>query len=181
MRFFSVLLLIFSLLPLSSALAAQKSGGKEPAKTPAAPAAPTERIYLDVEVYIDPIEQIAVDQNGRPISGTIQKFYSSGRLASETQWVDGRLHGVTRNYYENRTLMEETTWVNGQLHGPARLYDETGALRRENMYENGRDLSAPAGPDAAQGQSAQDQSADGDKAPAEAPSAKTGEGEETKQ
>jgi hypothetical protein len=180
MRLFSVLLLIFSLLLVSSAFAAQKTGVKKPAT---APTTPTERVYLDVEVNFDPIEQTASDQDGFPISGSIQSLYPNGRLAWETQWVEGKLHGVTRGYYENRKLMEETTWVNGKMHGPARWYDEKGNLRRETMYEDDKDLSAPAGQDEAQDQSADGDktpqeapAADGDKAPEESPSAKADEG-----
>ena len=137
MRVFSVLLLILTLA--SSAFAAHKHA--TPAKKPNTPA---ERVYLETEVLIDTIEHIAYDQDGIPLSGTIQGFYPNGRLAWETQWVEGKLHGVTRNYDENRKLKEETTWVNGKLHGPARWYDEQGNLRREIVYENDRDPSAPA-------------------------------------
>jgi len=169
MRLFSILPLILSLLLVSSAFAAQKTGVKKPAIKPAAP---TEQIYLDSEVDLDPIGQTAKDRDGLPISGTVQNFYPNGRLAWETQWVEGKLHGVTRGYYENRKLMEETTWVNGKLHGPARWYDEQGNLRRETLYENDKDLSAPAGQGEAQ------ESGDEDKAPEKAPSAQESEGTE---
>ena len=154
MRAFSALLLIFAFV--SSAFAAETSGA--PAKT-----GPVEQIYLESEVVFDSVEHTAYDRDGIPISGTIQGFFSNGRLAWETQWVEGKLHGVTRNYYENRKLKEETTWVNGKLHGPARWYDEQGNLRREIVYENDKDPSAPAevqGQDAPAGQ---------DKAPEEKP------------
>ena len=143
MRVFSVLLLIF--IFASCAFAAQKPGAKAPAKTPAPQAEQmTEQVYLESEVVFDPIEHSAYDQDGIPISGTIQGFYPSGRLAWETQWVEGKLHGVTKSYYENRRLKEETTWVNGKLHGPAKWYDEQGKLRREVVYENDKDPSASA-------------------------------------
>ena len=152
MRVFSVLPLILGLLLVSSALAAQKPGAKAPEKTLAKP---VEQIYLDTEVDIDQINQFARDQDGAPITGTIQIFYSNGRLAWATQWVEGKLHGVTRGYYENRKLKEETTWVGGKLHGPAKWYDDKGTLLRENVYENDIDPSAPAEPqqeDASAGQ-----------------------------
>jgi len=143
MRVFFVLPLILSLILVSSALAAQKPGAKAPEKTLAKP---VEQIYLDTEVDIDQIDQFARDQDGVPITGTIQTFYSNGRLAWVTQWVEGKLHGVTRGYYENRRLKEETTWVGGKLHGPARWYDDKGTLRRETVYENDIDPSAPVEP-----------------------------------
>ena len=152
MRVFSILLFILTLV--SPAFAAQKPA--MPAKTPAMP---TEQIYLESEVLIDTVEHAAYDQDGIPISGTIQGFYPNGRLAWETQWVEGKLHGVTRNYDENRKLKEETTWVNGKLHGPARWYDEQGKLRREIVYENDKDPSAPAEAPA------EDASAEPDKVP----------------
>jgi len=152
MRVFAVLPFILSLILVSSVLAAQKPGAKAPAKTPAKP---VEQVYLDTEVDIDQIHQIAFDQDGVPITGTIQTFYPNGRLAWATQWVEGKLHGVTRGYYENRKLKEETTWVAGKLHGPARWYDDKGALLRETVYENDIDPSAPVDPqkeDASAGQ-----------------------------
>jgi hypothetical protein len=154
MRFFSVLLILGLFLVPSSVFAAKKSGGKTP----------VERVYLESEVLFDPIEQTAADQDGVPISGTIRNFYPDGRLAWETQWVDGKLHGVTRGWYENRKLREETTWVNGKMHGPARWYDEEGRLRRETLYENDQDTAAPAPTPAEQGD-AKDPPAAPDKAP----------------
>ena len=140
MRLFSSLLLILSLVLISSALAAQKHGAKAPAK---APDKTVEHIYLDSEVEFDEINQLARDQDGLPVTGTIQSFYPNGRLAWETQWVNGKLHGITRGYYENRKIKEETTWVDGKLHGPARWYDEKGALLRESMYADNKDTAAP--------------------------------------
>jgi hypothetical protein len=144
MRLIPALLLILglALVPSApSAFAAQKQGAKTPVKKPDKP---IEHVYLESEVYIDEIDQIARDQDGLVISGTIQNFYPNGRLAWETQWVGGKLHGVTRGYYENRKLKEETVWVNGKLHGPAKWYDEQGKLRRETMYEDGKDPADPA-------------------------------------
>ena len=130
MRVFFALPLILSLALVSSALATQ-------------PNKQVEQIYLDTEVNFDEATQFASDKDGIPISGTLQSFYPNGRLAWETQWVEGKLHGITRGYYENRQIREETTWVNGKLHGPAKWYDEAGTLLRETTFENDRDLSAP--------------------------------------
>jgi hypothetical protein len=162
MRLFSALLLILSLALVPAAFAAQKPGAKAPAKNPDAPA---EQIYLDVDVAFDEIDHAAYDKDGLPVSGTIQSYYPNGRLAWETQWVEGKLHGVTRGYRENRKLKEETTWVNGKLHGPARWYDDKGKLLREILYEDGKD---PAAPVEAQ---EQDASAGQDKAPEKSPQA----------
>jgi len=140
MRLFSVLLLVFGLVLVPSAFAAQKHAAKAPASVPDKPA---EHIYMESEVAFDPIDKTAHDQDGLPISGTIQSFYPNGRLAWSTQWINGKLHGITRGYYENRKLREETTWIDGMLNGPARWYDEEGHLRRETRYENDKDLEAP--------------------------------------
>ena len=140
MRVFSVLPLILALALASSALAAQKPVAKAPVKKPEKP---IEQVYMVTEVELDEVNQFACDLDGAPITGTIQTFYSNGRLAWATQWVEGKLHGITRGYYENRQIKEETTWVAGKLHGPARWYDEKGSLLRETVYENDTDPSAP--------------------------------------
>jgi hypothetical protein len=164
MRGPSTLLLILSLALAGPAFAAQTPGARAPAKKPDNP---VEQIYLESEVAFDQVQQFASDRDGLPVTGTIQSFYPNGRLAWETQWVDGRLHGVTKGYYENRKLKEETTWVDGKLHGPAKWYDSSGKLLRETVYENDKD---PAAPDAAPeqdtpaGQDAGDAPADQDKA-----------------
>jgi len=134
MRLLTALALI-SLFLVTSAPAAQKADRQKS----------SEPVYLESEVIIDPLEQIARDRNGIPITGVMQSFYPNGRLAWQTEWLDGKLHGVTRGYYENRQLMEETTWVNGKMHGPAAWYDEHGKLRRETMYNNDQDTAASAG------------------------------------
>jgi hypothetical protein len=154
MRFFPALLCIASLIFVPAALAAQKPSARAPAKAPAQttdkPAAPAEKVYLESEVSFDEVNQAAYDNQGVPISGTIQGFYPNGRLAWTTQWLDGKLHGITRGYYENRKLKEETTWVNGKMNGLARWYDQAGKLRRESMFEDDKDLAAPAGAQAAE-------------------------------
>ena len=137
MRIFFALLLILGLALAMSAFAAQTKNAKAPAKNP------VEQIYLESEVVFDQASQFARDKDGISVNGTIQSFYPNGRLAWETQWVNGKLHGITKGYYENRKIKEETTWVNGKMHGPARWYDEAGNLRRETVYENDKDLSAP--------------------------------------
>ena len=162
MRVISALLLILS-MACASAFAAQKKGATAPAQTPKQSA---EQIYLDSEVAIDEINQFARDQDGIAITGTIQNFYPNGRLAWETQWVNGRLHGITRGYYENRKIKEETTWVNGKLNGPARWYNAEGTLLRETVYENDKDLKDLTAPDAAQ---KKDGAADQGNAPAASP------------
>ena len=162
MRLFSALLLILSLILVPSAFAAQKQGLNAPAKIPDKSA---ERIYLEAEVELDQVNQIARDKDGLFISGTVQSFYPNGRLAWETQWANGKLHGVTRGYYENRKIKEETTWMNGKLHGPSKWYDEKGKLLRETIYEDDKDL-------AAHGEAQeQDASAEQDKALKEGPKA----------
>jgi hypothetical protein len=182
MRLFSALLLILSLAFVSSALAAQKGGAKAPTQAPAS-AQPAEQIYLESEVFFDEVNQFARDKDGISISGTIQSFYPNGRLAWETQWVNGRLHGITKGYDENRKLKEETTWVNGKLNGPARWYDEEGNVRRETMYEDDKDLSAPdesQEQDASAGQGeAKELPAERSEAPEASPKAEDGRDKDT--
>lgn len=138
--FFVLLILCLALTP--SAFAAHKHNEKTQDK-------PTEQIYLETEVIIDEVYQFASDKDGLPISGTVQSFYPNGHLAWETQWINGKLHGITKGYYANGKLKEETTWVDGKLNGTAKWYDEKGDLRRETIYEDNKDLAAP---DSAQGQ-----------------------------
>jgi hypothetical protein len=157
MRFFPALLCIASLIFVPAALAAQKPGAQTPVPTAAKSA---EKIYLESEVFFDEVNQSAYDNEGVPVSGTIQGFYPNGRLAWTTQWLDGKLHGITRSYYKNRKLKEETTWVNGKMNGLARWYDDAGNLRRETLFEDDKDLAAPADDHAEDASAVQDKAAD---------------------
>jgi hypothetical protein len=167
MRYLPLFPLIFSLLAAPPVFGAARKLDALPKRIDEA-----EKIYWEQDVRIDPVNEVARDEDGYPITGTVQSFYPDGRPAWETQWVDGKLHGVTRGYHQNRRLKEETTWVNGKLHGPARWYDEKGRLLKEILYENGKDPSAPeeTAPPAGEGEQDAGTEAPNDPAP-DAPAA----------
>ena len=67
-----------------------------------------------------------------------KRYYESGALLAESQYVNGKAHGIQKVYYESGALLAESAYVNGKAHGVLKRYYESGALWIEIPYENGR-------------------------------------------
>jgi antitoxin component YwqK of YwqJK toxin-antitoxin module len=61
-------------------------------------------------------------EKGSPV-GLLQEFYESGAMASETHYVNGKPHGVKKEYCETGELEAEIPFVNGKVHGDLKLYN----------------------------------------------------------
>ena len=55
-------------------------------------------------------------------------YYESGKLSSETPYINGKINGVAKTYYENGKLQIETPYANGYQSGAYKEYDENGKL-----------------------------------------------------
>lgn len=51
-----------------------------------------------------------------------KKCYPSGKLKSETQYVNDKKHGIQKEYYETGELESETSYLNGKEHGITKQY-----------------------------------------------------------
>ncbi len=56
-----------------------------------------------------------------------------------SQWVDGKLNGVSRSYYKIGKLRKEIHYENGKEDGIMREYYKSGQLKSEVHYQNGKE------------------------------------------
>jgi antitoxin component YwqK of YwqJK toxin-antitoxin module len=66
-----------------------------------------------------------------------KRYYKSGALWWESQYENGKRHGIDKFYYESGALLVETPYVNGEEQGISRGYYESGALQNEIPYVRG--------------------------------------------
>ena len=50
----------------------------------------------------------------------------------------GRQHGMTTKYFKTGEIQSESEYLDGQLHGWSRVYHKTGVVIIENFYEYGK-------------------------------------------
>ena len=79
------------------------------------------------------------DNKGGKVHGW-SKLYNpnNGKLAEETQFVDGQPEGVCRKYSDTGVLQMECQYHQGQLNGPCKTYFPNTALKEEGQYVNGK-------------------------------------------
>lgn len=79
------------------------------------------------------------DNKGGKVHGW-SKLYNpnNGKLAEETQFVDGQPEGVCRKYSDTGVLQMECQYRQGQLNGLCKTYFPNTALKEEGQYVNGR-------------------------------------------
>jgi len=62
---------------------------------------------------------------------------NNGKLAEETQFVNGKPQGQCKKYSDTGVLIMEGQYRNGLLDGPAKTYYNSGALKEEGQYTKG--------------------------------------------
>lgn len=79
------------------------------------------------------------DNKGGKVHGW-SKLYNpnNGKLAEETQFVDGQPEGLCRKYSDTGVLQMECQYRQGQLNGLCKTYFPNTALKEEGQYVNGR-------------------------------------------
>lgn len=74
--------------------------------------------------------------------GLTQKitYYSNGKPNAETEYKNGKLHGVTKKYDQDGSLKSETTYANGKEHGKQtqHITSTSGNYVCVSHYQNGR-------------------------------------------
>ena len=68
------------------------------------------------------------------------KLYNpnNGKLAEETQYVEGQPEGVCHKYSDTGIMQMECQYHQGQLNGPCKTYYPNTALKEEGQYVNGK-------------------------------------------
>lgn len=102
----------------------------------------------DAEMFSDmpytefkaPFRSEATFQNGK-LQGKWIITDSEGRVASESDYVDGVREGVTKWNYASGKLMREASFHSGLIDGFIRTYDADSTLIEEEKYEQGHKIA----------------------------------------
>jgi antitoxin component YwqK of YwqJK toxin-antitoxin module len=75
--------------------------------------------------------------NGHKFTGTVLEYFTSGAVASRSNYKNGQLDGPEYIYYETGQLKSRRFYRNGEKHGTHRGFFEDGALRFVYRFRNG--------------------------------------------
>lgn len=74
----------------------------------------------------------------KAFTGTWRDYFVSGTLCRETDYRDGKRHGLDRMYNDNGTLDQIEAYVNGVEHGESIGYYPNKKLRFKGQYKHGK-------------------------------------------
>jgi len=100
-------------------------------------------LFAEREVDIDKIkydekkELGYVEGEKEPFTGIAKDYYPSGKIKTESFYVNGKLNGKSITYYENGNLKYEENYKNSKLDRLIKTYFEDGTIRTELYYKNG--------------------------------------------
>jgi antitoxin component YwqK of YwqJK toxin-antitoxin module len=89
---------------------------------------------VDVDAFRDNATNTIRDSGGRPINGTVRRFFN-GVLVSETFYRKGVRDGVERMFYESGEIFSENTFKDDKEVGPSKFYNESGKLSGESLFK----------------------------------------------
>ncbi|NBC81834.1 MAG: hypothetical protein GVY19_00480 [Bacteroidetes bacterium] len=69
--------------------------------------------------------------------GQSRSYYSSGQIAQELKWKEGKENGAWKQYFENGLLKLQALFRNGKLHGDYLVYHPNGQKYVQGQYQNG--------------------------------------------
>ncbi len=76
-------------------------------------------------------------------SGPERRYYPSGKVETETPFVDGVAHGTQKSWYDNGKLRSEQTFAKGRLQGTSLFYHSNGMVARKIQYNQGVEQGFP--------------------------------------
>jgi len=72
------------------------------------------------------------------LNGLQKTYFTNGKLAEKTSYVDGLKDGQSLIYADNGEITKDLYYQKGELHGPALYYNPKGVKLMEGVYTNGR-------------------------------------------
>ena len=108
----------------------------------------------DLRAVVIPKEAVEAEDTFRPLGDIVKgtqyrlgdvvvgerRYYSSGVLAEEKIFQEGKPHGYQREFYPNGKLFGERPYRNGVMDGRFRFFDESGKLLGESDIRQGTGL-----------------------------------------
>jgi len=73
----------------------------------------------------------------KPFTGRIFATYPTSERKSETNYLDGRQHGLATHWYRNGKRQSQFLYANGQLHGKGAYWYEDGQLQYQASSQLG--------------------------------------------
>ncbi len=83
-------------------------------------------------------EKPASDAAAQQEPEAVKEFYPSGKLKSETPFVNGNIHGTRKSYFESGVLQKEEEYRDGRREGVSREYYEDGVLKNYETFKDDR-------------------------------------------
>lgn len=81
---------------------------------------------------------IHADEPPRPFTGQVIERYRSGTLKSQSDIVEGKLHGVSKGWFTNGVLQVEEPFANGRSHGLRTKWFASGEKLSEAEIVDGK-------------------------------------------
>lgn len=71
------------------------------------------------------------------LNGTRKVYFETGKIAEETNYVNGIKQGPYKKYTENGFVLEEVTYKDDEFNGLATYRDASGNIASQGQYTNG--------------------------------------------
>lgn len=65
-------------------------------------------------------------------------FKNNGKVAEESEYKNGQMHGLSKKYSDKGVLIEEVLFENGKANGLAKYYELSGNLKERGVYKDGK-------------------------------------------
>jgi len=72
------------------------------------------------------------------LKGTRKVFFKNGKIAEETNYIDGIKNGPYKKYTEDAVVLEDSSFKNGEYDGKATFRDETNQIAGQGLFKDGK-------------------------------------------
>lgn len=84
-------------------------------------------------------EQLAyLPDTQKPFSGWLKNLHGNGEVAGLTQFLNGKVEGVSMSWYENGQKSKQSNWKNGKQEGLRTEWHGNGLKSSEDTFNNGK-------------------------------------------
>ena len=95
------------------------------------------RVYTEFSYYENGQKEYATEYLNGKLDGISRHWSEDGSLISESKYSHGKLHGMWKKYYADQNTMYETHYFHGQKHGKEKWYYENGQIKSEQSFNYG--------------------------------------------
>jgi antitoxin component YwqK of YwqJK toxin-antitoxin module len=93
---------------------------------------------IEIEYYPNGMAKSIITYKDDKIHGMKREYYEkSGKLWSETNYIQNKKNGTLKWFYENGKVWIELNFINDKPHGMKKEYDENGKVLKIEKYNHG--------------------------------------------